>query len=128
MPKVTIWIRVEDEAKWKAIEKKPEWLHEHLNSNRKLVGKLKDTPVYSEELSSTTTNSKGVLTEEFLEQHMSQPSQYDPQSVRLGEYDRRQSIPKPSKDAQTIRLPADGQGICEHYQPKGECMVKGCTK
>lgn len=27
MPKVTIWIRNEDEAKWKAIENKPEWLH-----------------------------------------------------------------------------------------------------
>lgn len=31
MPKVTIWIRVDDEAKWKAIENKPEWLHAKLN-------------------------------------------------------------------------------------------------
>lgn len=30
MPKVTIWIRKEDEAKWQAIADKPEWLHEHL--------------------------------------------------------------------------------------------------
>lgn len=33
MPKVTIWIRVADEAKWKAIEKKPEWLHAVLNDD-----------------------------------------------------------------------------------------------
>jgi hypothetical protein len=31
MPKVTIWIRNEDYDKWKAIQDKPEWLHEHLN-------------------------------------------------------------------------------------------------
>lgn len=31
MPKVTIWIRKEDEAKWQAIKDKPEWLHEHLS-------------------------------------------------------------------------------------------------
>lgn len=31
MPKVTIWIRNEDEAKWKAIENKPAWLHIALN-------------------------------------------------------------------------------------------------
>lgn len=31
MPKVTIWIRKEDEEKWGAIENKPEWLHKVLN-------------------------------------------------------------------------------------------------
>jgi len=31
MPRYNIYIRNEDEAKWKAIENKPEWLHEHLN-------------------------------------------------------------------------------------------------
>lgn len=32
MPKVTIWIREEDYPQWKAIENKPEWLHERLKS------------------------------------------------------------------------------------------------
>jgi SPX domain protein involved in polyphosphate accumulation len=32
LPRVTIWIRQEDYDKWQAIENKPEWLHEHLNS------------------------------------------------------------------------------------------------
>lgn len=31
MPSHHIWIRKEDEAKWRAIADKPEWLHEHLN-------------------------------------------------------------------------------------------------
>mgnify|MGYP001594439690 CR=1 FL=1 len=32
MPHVNIWIRKEDEEKWKAIENKPEWLHLVINS------------------------------------------------------------------------------------------------
>lgn len=34
MPKVTIWIRKEDEDKWKAIQDKPEWLHFNLTELR----------------------------------------------------------------------------------------------
>lgn len=33
MPRVNIYIRKDDEEKWKAIGNKPEWLHEHLRSN-----------------------------------------------------------------------------------------------
>lgn len=38
MPSYHIWIRKEDEAKWKAIENKPEWLHEHLNLEMLTLG------------------------------------------------------------------------------------------
>lgn len=31
MPKVTIWIRKEDEDAWNAIKDRPEWLHAALN-------------------------------------------------------------------------------------------------
>lgn len=41
MPDVHIWIRKEDEAKWKAIANKPEWLHEHLNSEQAVIDLLK---------------------------------------------------------------------------------------
>lgn len=30
MPRVNIYIRNEDEAKWKSIADKPAWLHEHI--------------------------------------------------------------------------------------------------
>lgn len=35
MPDAHIWIRKEDEKKWKAIGDKPRWLHEHLNSQQR---------------------------------------------------------------------------------------------
>lgn len=38
MPKVTIWIRNEDYDKWKAIDNKPAWLHEHLNGEDGVLG------------------------------------------------------------------------------------------
>lgn len=33
MPRVDIWIRKEDEAKWNAIKDRPEWLHHMLNDS-----------------------------------------------------------------------------------------------
>jgi len=33
MPRVNIWIRVEDVDKWNAIKNRPEWLHEKLNED-----------------------------------------------------------------------------------------------
>lgn len=41
MPSYHIWIRKEDEAKWKAIENKPEWLRVHLNADPILITKPK---------------------------------------------------------------------------------------
>lgn len=41
MPKVTIWIRKEDEAKWKAIPHKPNWLHEHINASEYVYGSIR---------------------------------------------------------------------------------------
>lgn len=64
MPKVTIWIRVADEAKWEAIENKPEWLHEHLSYyDESIVNRQRRI---HEELSSTTTKSTGMISEAFL--------------------------------------------------------------
>lgn len=41
---VTLYIRNEDEAKWKAIENKSEWLHYHL-SNESLMSQVTTYPV-----------------------------------------------------------------------------------
>lgn len=50
MPKVTIWIRKEDEDKWKAIENKPEWLHDHLNQKTVKFNQYADpNPTYDKE-------------------------------------------------------------------------------
>lgn len=42
MPKYNIWIRVEDNDKWKAIADKPEWLHKRLNSKEAATDLLKE--------------------------------------------------------------------------------------
>lgn len=42
MPRVDIWIRKEDYAKWLSIEDKPEWLHEHLSKRGRPVYPLDD--------------------------------------------------------------------------------------
>ncbi len=84
MPKVTIWIRNEDEAKWKAIENKPEWLHCALNPDLAFEG-LKDIIA-----------DDGVAV---------------------------------SKMGKIFRTNFDGtykEEVCQHYQPKGKCLVKGC--
>lgn len=36
MAKVTIYIRKEDELKWKAIKNKPDWLHYVINLKKKV--------------------------------------------------------------------------------------------
>lgn len=51
MPKVTIWIRVEDEQKWNSIPDKPKWLHQNLNTINHALGnpnrpKTPDTAPY----------------------------------------------------------------------------------
>lgn len=71
MPRVNIYIRNEDQAKWDAIDNKPEWLHEHLNSNSFM-------PTYKQE-------------------------------------------------GKTVKLKIPTLApLCEHFQPKGQCLVKGC--
>lgn len=42
MPKVTIWIRVEDEAKWNAIRDKPAQIHEWLNPTHTQSERIKE--------------------------------------------------------------------------------------
>lgn len=66
--RVNIYIKKEDRAKWDAIGNVPEWLHEHLNP--KPYPKIMTTQARANQLAkssyNTTTNSKGVLTEAYL--------------------------------------------------------------
>lgn len=48
MPKITVYIRNEDMDKWRAVEKKSEWMHTRLN--------FESTTITSSDVPMTTTN------------------------------------------------------------------------
>lgn len=93
MPSYHIWIKKEDDATWRAIENKPEWLHERLNETNQVWANAKqvaDEMIEGggfEELLPEATIDNIITAEQEV---ISQVSQ------------------------------------CPHYQPKGQCMVKGC--
>ncbi len=43
MPRVNIYIRKDDEAKWNAIKSKPEWMHQHINATEWVEGPRRHT-------------------------------------------------------------------------------------
>lgn len=53
MPSVMIYIRQQDYDKWLAIENKPEWLHERLQSS----SKVEQVPVKDKVVGSTPTSA-----------------------------------------------------------------------
>lgn len=79
MAKHTIYIREADEAKWQAIEDKPDWIH----------GNLQGTPI--------------------------------PPDTSL--------MPKRLKHSVIKDFAGNGKQstkLCEHYQARGQCLIKGC--
>lgn len=127
MPKVTIWIRVADEAKWKAIENKPEWLHEHLNipgpmpvmamedikAGQYGVGYVGRPKPYSQIIDET---NQAVV--ESLE---------DSEVIKARIESIQQKLDTPNLTSAILDNPdLYGAQLCEHFQPKGQCEIKGC--
>lgn len=125
MPKVTIWIRVADEAKWKAIEDKPEWLHEHLNQGSltyanmdKIFSEVQgdESPRVILRTIPISVNDEQVITY--------RPTEHGVETLVDGEVKMFEGqLP----DDTVGRVRAVGpRSLCEHYQIKGQCEIKGC--
>lgn len=107
MPRKDIWVRKEDLEKWNAIENKPRWLHGHLNKE-----------------SGNLYSSAGIkaIGEQFLS--LGRTSQEVIISI-INEKGKHIPLNTPEGQKAEKRLNAS---LCEHYQPKGKCLVKGCKK
>jgi hypothetical protein len=80
MPKVTIWIRKEDEDKWNAIADKPEWLHEHLQRpymQAKFGEKIPVPEFPNDKFGWVVTDNEGRLVHEILDE----PTYTDPEQT-----------------------------------------------
>ena len=104
VPRVTIYIREMDYPTWQAIENKPDWLHEHLAQDaddaavKKVINKTRLTP----EKVKAYEKMSGFETTGEVTRKLTSPETYS-------HVDR---LVQPNK--------------CEHLQPKGSCLVKGC--
>lgn len=102
MPRVNIYIRKEDEEKWGAIENKPEWLHDNLNKH--------EPDVY-------------FLSPKVAKEHPELVAEFDKLATLVD--DSTETV-KVGKLFRTNYEGTDKEEVCEHYQTKGECLVKGC--
>lgn len=165
MPKVTIWIREgEDHAKWKAIENKPEWLHEHLDEypqaaitykGETFVGPrniaaieriLESEPTkYMEAVKHIKKGDDGkpifVFNPEYIQEgktvRITLP--FQPKPVKQIIDETNQAVVESLGNSEVLAVRAAQKAkereekvivpisvLCEHFQPKGQCMVKGC--
>lgn len=116
MPRVNIYIRKEDEEKWLAIENRPEWLHLVINS-------FSTDPMLKFAANIEKENKK-------LDHLLKHPEEVKLEGLAaivddttvVAEYDG--IALSPYKDPFEAGK-AMGK-LCQHYQPKGRCLVKGC--
>lgn len=117
MPRVNIYIRNEDEAKWQAIADKPEWLHEHLNLLRGMD--VTNEVAYKPE-PKWLTAQKAKEREELARIMDTRPGVLKEADLNKVLEDMKDMPETPQK----VIVPRSV--LCEHFQPKGQCMVKGC--
>jgi hypothetical protein len=103
MPNRTVYIKQLDLDKWEALDNKSAWLHEHLTM-----------PKFSK-MQLSSNNTPGVLTEAYLEEQFNNAE--GPRATPLMSPKQFKKYQKEVKDK-----------LCEHFQPKGRCLVKGCNK
>lgn len=129
MPKVTIWIRVSDEAKWKAIENKPEWLREHLNTPGPM-------PVFAmEDIKKGQYGAGYVGRPKPVSQIIDETNQAVVESLGDSEVIKARLYSSTTKSTGVLteaylekqfNKAEKASNLCEHYQPKGQCNVKNC--
>lgn len=91
MPSYHIWIKKEDDEKWRAIDDRPKWISERLNEPEKFALRIIPPVTFKEKMK---PSMKFVGTDE-----------------------------NPTKAYNSV---ASQLSQCPHYQPKGQCLVKGC--
>lgn len=135
----TVYFREEDLDKWALIKNKAEWLHVMLNNSWR--GKpIKDMPELFEPyegLHTTTTkpNKAGWLHEHLMEETFEGLKDIIDDSTFVAEYGSMAPAPDgqlldpiyKNNDIKEAAKPGKNKmSLCEHFQVKGQCMVKGC--
>lgn len=113
MPRVNIYIRKEDEISWNAIDNKPEWLHSALR------GKWYKGDTSARDAILTTMQPAPPKCSFCDDYHFPNDHQYLPG----GEYAHSKQI-KSAQEGMVL----ENLSLCQHYQPRGKCLVKGCKE
>lgn len=119
MPKYTIYIKNDDDAKWQAIADKPEWLHVALNTSVvEMAINRTDKPLlepYDAQKAKEREELAQLVTGDDVE---SVAVQFKKKPVPK---DHSYEFAAPPGKAQVGK-----SALCEHFQPKGQCMVLEC--
>lgn len=114
MPRVNIYIRNEDYDKWQAINDKPSWIAINLNGG---VLPLRLLPEFLDKAKFDDSHTIGQL-KDYIKEQLAKPKP----AFRYTTKDKVHVIRTPQDDG-THKVEVN---LCEHYQPKGQCLVKGC--
>lgn len=130
MPRVNLYVRNEDREKWDAIKNKAKWLHAALNTSIVEMAINQDKDPGQPSITYKGETIIGSMNVSAIERILELESANNDFTNILykGEELTRMTQPEDGAFDNVLqrRIFKQDNDLCEHYQPKGQCLVKGC--